>query len=197
MHEFQVQGTKITTPMVRMKHEELEEETFLPYEEVRRYRSACMRIMYISQDRPDLQVVARELSRGMQKPTNVHLTMLKRAVRYLASHKRVVQHFYPQERFTHLVGWTDANHAGCIRTRKSTSGFCALAGRHTLLTQVKGQGVIALSSAEAEYYSLVSGASALLGLASLFADWGLQVPLRICMDATAGIAIGSRKGLGK
>eukprot|EP00971_Amphidinium_carterae_P302303 6006891-Amphidinium_carterae.1 len=46
--------------------------------------------------------------------------------------------------------WADANHAGCMRTRKTVSGFCATAGLRTLLTQVNGQGVIALSSAEAE-----------------------------------------------
>jgi hypothetical protein len=57
--------------------------------------------------------------------------------------------------------------------------------------------VVSLSSAEAEYYSLVTGASHLLGDASLAKDWGVNLRLRVCMDATAGIAIASRRGLGR
>ena len=70
-------------------------------------------------------------------------------------------------------------------------------GKHVLKTYSKGQAVIALSSAEAEQYGLVSAASHLLGETSLAQDWGIKLPPRIYMDATAGIAIGSRRGLGR
>ena len=70
-------------------------------------------------------------------------------------------------------------------------------GRHTIHTYSKGQAVIALSSGEAEYYGLVSGISQLLGAVALARDWGLGLKAHVWMDATAGIAIGSRRGLGK
>ena len=57
--------------------------------------------------------------------------------------------------------------------------------------------VIALSSAEAEYYGLVSATSHLLGEVSLAKDWGMAMSPRIFMDATAGTAIGSQRGLGR
>ena len=61
----------------------------------------------------------------------------------------------------------------------------------------KGQGVVSLSSGESEYYGLVSSASNLLGEVSTAKDWALQTENEIYMDASAGIAMGSRRGLGK
>ena len=70
-------------------------------------------------------------------------------------------------------------------------------GKATTKTFSKGQAVIALSSGEAEYYGLVSGISTGLGEQSMYADWNIKVDIQVWMDATAGIAIGSRKGLGR
>ena len=57
--------------------------------------------------------------------------------------------------------------------------------------------MIALSTGEAEYYSLVSGACNALGEQAVLKDWGITVPISGYMDATTGLAIGSRHGLGK
>ena len=62
-----------------------------------------------------------------------------------------------------FVMWTDSDHAGCIKTRKSVSGGVLMAGGCCTQTYSKSQGVVSLSTGEAEYYSLVSGASNLLG----------------------------------
>ena len=56
--------------------------------------------------------------------------------------------------------------------------------------------MIALSSGEAEYYGLVSGLCQALGEQSQLRDWGVHVPIIGCMDATTGLSIGSRHGLG-
>ena len=72
-----------------------------------------------------------------------------------------------------------------------------MAGKNTLLTYCRGQAVIALASGEAEYYGLVSIASELLGMASTCLDYGMKVGIEAHLDATTGIAIGSRRGLGK
>ena len=64
-------------------------------------------------------------------------------------------------------------------------------------TMCKGLSLIALSSGEAELYGLVSAASESLGERSILEEWGVKLPIRIMMDATAGAAIGSRRGFGK
>ena len=70
-------------------------------------------------------------------------------------------------------------------------------GESCIRTQSKGQGVIALSSGEAEYYGLTGGLSCALGDVSLAKDWNVKLKAEVIMDATAGIAIGSRRGLGR
>eukprot|EP00959_Pyramimonas_sp_CCMP1952_P069788 1456748-Pyramimonas_sp.AAC.1 len=151
----------------------------------------------MAQDRPDLGVVTRDLAKGMKMPTTRHVAMLKRAARYLRGHPRLVQHFRNQEMATSLQGWCDADHAGCLRSRKSTTGGAVLAGGHCLTHWCRGQAVIALSSGEAEYYSLVTLMSELLGIRALGQDWNLKYGLGVNIDATAAIGMASRRGLGK
>ena len=72
-----------------------------------------------------------------------------------------------------------------------------MAGGCCIKSHSKGQGVVSLSSGESEYHTLVSSASSLLGEVSAAKDWGLQTENEVSMDASAGIAMGSRRGLGK
>ena len=72
-----------------------------------------------------------------------------------------------------------------------------MAGGCCIKTYSKGQGVVSLSTGEAEYYSLVSGARNLLGEVSTALDWGIKTENEVNMDASAGISMGSRRGLGK
>ena len=68
-------------------------------------------------------------------------------------------------------------------------------GSSTVSTYCKGQAVIALSSGESEYCGLVSAASQTLQ--GIILDWGLKFHAYVWMGATAGIATGSRRGLGR
>ena len=152
-----------------------------------------MRLAYLAQDRPDLQVLAMELAKGLKSPTVAHWTMLKRGAQYLKNKPRLIHLFPSQQTASRLDVWCDADHAGCLRTRKSTTGYCIRIGGST----TKSQAVIALSSGEAEYYSLTSAACNALGEQSVLRDWGLWFPIHCWMDSNTGLSIGSRHGLGK
>ena len=71
-----------------------------------------------------------------------------------------------------------------------------MVGRSCIKHYARGQGVIALSSAEAEFYALASCAAQGMAEQTTARDLGLQLSV-LMMDATAGIAIASRRGLGK
>ena len=72
-------------------------------------------------------------------------------------------------------------------------------GGHVIKSWSTNQAVVALSSGEAEYYSLVKGASNALGLQAIMNDMGEQREGPICIrtDASAAIGIASRIGIGK
>ena len=55
--------------------------------------------------------------------------------------------------------YTDSDWAGDKISRKSTSGGIAFVGPHAIKSWSTNQTIIALSSAEAELYSLLKGAS--------------------------------------
>ena len=187
----------VTTPLLKAKASEEVDETPLSDQDASRYRSIAMRIGYLASDRPDLLRSTRELAKGLQHPTCHHWSLLKRIGRYLSGHGRLVQKFNNQDKITELTVWSDSDHAGCIRSRKSTSGTVIALGSSCIDARCKGQALIALSSAEAEFYGLISSASHGLGEQSMLKDWGICCPLVINMDATSGIAIGSRRGLGR
>ena len=143
-----------------------------------------MRAQYLSSDRPDIQIECRDLACKMQ-PSNLDEMGLKRLARFLRVRPRLVWSIKWQKRVIRIESWCGTDHAGCIRTRTSVSRSALMLGDSTVSTYSEGQAVIALSSGEAEYFWL-----ALL-------DWRWKFNAHVWMDATAGIAIGSRRGLGR
>ena len=156
-----------------------------------------MRAAYLSIDRPDIAFAVKELARGMSTPTQRDLRALRRLGRFLAKEPRLVQYFPWQKLPETLTAESDSDYAGCTRSRKSTSGFAALFGKHCIMTKSRHQSVIALSSGEAEFYAGTSAIARAIGLQQMLSDWGVTVSISLGMDATAGISMASRQGLGR
>ena len=105
-----------------------------------------MRLAYLAHDRPDLQFASKELARSMQTPTEWDLAQLKHAVRYLVGTPRLVQRFVAQPMPKQVSVFSDSDHAGCLKTRKSTSGVYIFHGRRLVRSSSTTQGVISLST---------------------------------------------------
>ena len=125
------------------------------------------------------------------------MTKLKRLVRYLVHHPRVIWKFDFQQPCDVLTAYVDTDFAGCHKTRRSTNGGAFMRGNHLLYCYSTTQATVALSSGEAELGGICKGASKGLGLQSVAADLGLQFSLDVQTDATAAIGICRRRGLGK
>ena len=132
----------------------------------------------------------------MSKPTTLAMTALKRLCRYLRSRQRMVFR-YDYQNASHIDVYSDTDHAGCIRTRKSTSGGCLMVGRHVIKTWSATQACVALSSGEAEFYGVVRAAGIAMGHKSLMSDIGVTIPARVWTDFSAAMLICGRQGLGK
>ena len=140
----------------------------------------------------------QKISRRMSCPSQGDWNDLKRVGRYLAGSPRVVQTFGWQKHIDAVHAYVDSDWAGCLDTRRSTSGGLIQLGSHAIKQWSTTQATIALSSGEAEYASLVKGAGLLMGTKSLMQDMGVpDVQLELHCDSAAAIGIASRTGLGK
>ena len=91
-----------------------------------------------------------------------------------------------------LEVYSDTDWAGCPRTRKSTTGGCAMVGSHLIKAWSSTQASVALSSGEAEHYGLVRGVGIGLGIKSLYRDAGLPLKLRAWTDSSASMGVAKR-----
>jgi hypothetical protein len=196
---FNIQRS-VTTPGTKSVDKDVEgggDDTKLNDEDASFFRSYTMRAAYLSLDRCDISYTCKELARDMSSPTVASMAKLKRLCRYLQLRPRVVVKYNWQSLATCIIAETDSDFAGCIRTRKSTSGFACFLGAHLLKTYSKTQSVIATSTGEAEFYAVVSAVSTAIGLQSMLADLMVTVSIVIKCDATTGIVMASRRGLGR
>ena len=122
--------------------------------DTQRYQSIIGSLIYASiATRPDLSVTVSRLSQHMSKPNEDHWAAIKRVLRYLKGTLDFGLIFKRTENFE-LIGYSDADWAGDIETRKSTSGYVFLLGGNPISWTSKKQPIVALSTTEAEYIAL-------------------------------------------
>ena len=124
--------------------------------DVKTYQKAIGSLTYAAIcTRPDISSAVGALSQYMANPTETHWTGIKRILRYLrgtTNHGLV----YNGHGGTDLVGFSDADWAGDIDTRRSTSGYAYQIGSSTVSWSSRKQATVAKSSTEAEYVALSS-----------------------------------------
>ena len=161
------------------------------------FRAVVARANYLALDRPDVAFATKELCRSFASPTRHSVDLLKRVVRYIIGTRRLVWTFGPQTPTSVLTTSVDTEFAGCLLTRRSTSGGVACRGQHLIKHWSATQGTVSLSSAEAELHGICNGASTSLGLVAVARDLGMTWGIKLQTDANAAIGICRRRGLGK
>ena len=145
----------VSTPMEPGKHYEKtpDNEEGL---ETREFQALIGSLVYASiATRPDLSEAVGKLSQHMSRPNKVHWVAAKRVLRYVKGTLDLGLKFERSNKFE-LVGYSDADWAGDVDTRKSTSGYVFMLGKAIVSWASKKQSVVALSTTEAEYVALCS-----------------------------------------
>ena len=186
-------------PIIKEDKDEIpKDDPALPITQVTEYRGLAARANYLSLDRFDIQYAAKEACRDMSTPRISSMSKMKRLARYLLEHPRQVLVFRPCEVVdSPIVVYTDSDWAGCLRTRKSTSGGMLFFEGGLLKTWSSTQASVAQSSGEAEYYALVRACSEALGMQSVMRDLGWEAKIVVHIDSSAAKSVASRTGLGK
>ena len=166
-----------------------ENKELLTGKDITLFRGVAARCNYLSLDRPDLQYAAKEICREMSAPTLQAFDKLKRIGQFLAGKPRLVWRYEYQPPTAHIDVFVDAHWAACKRSRKSTSGGCAMVGRHCVKTWSMTQATVAKSSAGSELYSVVRGSAEGLGLITMGKYFGAEFTVTVHVDANAAKGI--------
>ena len=184
-----------------VKPEEIgqEEDTeMLDASETKRFRSLAATLNYMSSDRSDVQYAAKEVCTKMANPTRGSWKRLKKAGRYLKGVENLTWKMgaWQNNEEVNVDVHVDSDWAKGPE-RKSTSGGMMMINGTVVKHRSRKQAMRALSTAEAEYYAVVTGAAEGLGMQSMMADLGVTTQVRVWTDSNAAKAIASRRGLGK
>ena len=116
----------VTTPAEKKKSSEVLASVGLPpvtAEQTTLYRSLVMRAQFLAQGGADLSEAVKSLTRKVKAPNESDMKDLKRLGRYLVGRPRVVNVYCPQRPTNVIKVHADSDHAGCLPTRRSTTGY--------------------------------------------------------------------------
>ncbi|GKV28896.1 hypothetical protein SLEP1_g37884 [Rubroshorea leprosula] len=159
----------------------------LPYLDSTQYRSIVGALQYLTFTRPDIAFTVHQVCQYMHAPTQNHFQAVKRILRYLKGIAHYgLQLFKAFSPSLHI--YTDADWAGCLESRRSTSGYCLFFGKSLISWSSKKQNIVARSSVEAEYRAMANAVAEVVWVQQLLAE--LQVflssaPIVLCDNISA------------
>jgi len=127
-------------------------------------------LLYLTASRRDIVFSVGLCARFQSKPNESHLKTVKRFLRYL-NHTPDPALWYPKGCNFDLVGYADADYAGFLVDRKSTSGMTHFLGPYLVSWATKKQHSVAMSTAEAEYVVATSCCAQLLWIKQQLKDF--------------------------
>jgi hypothetical protein len=129
-------------------------------------------------------------ARFQAAPKDFHLRVVKKIMRYLVLTANLGL-WYPKGSHFEIIGYSDADYAGCKVDRKITFMTCQFLGRSVVSWSSKKQNSVALSMAKAEYVVAGSCCAQLLWMRQTLKDFSYSmnhVPLQCDNEGTRKIA---------
>ncbi|RVW96946.1 Retrovirus-related Pol polyprotein from transposon RE1 [Vitis vinifera] len=141
--------------------------------------------------RPDLAYALSAVSQYMHNPAEQHMNAVMRILRYLKNAPRKGILFAKNVDHQSIEVYTDADWAGAVDDKRSTSGYFTFVGGNLVTWKSKKQNVVARSSAEAEFRGMALGLCEVLWLRLLLQDLGYlsRQPIRLFCDNKAACDI--------
>ena len=150
------------------------------------YASAVGSLMYAQVcTRPDIAFAVGILGRYQSNPGMDHWRAAKKVMRYLQGTKHYML-MYERTHDLEVIGYSDSDFAGCVDSRKSTSGYIFMFAGGAVSWRSAKQTLTATSTMEAEFVSCFEATSHGVWLKSFIS--GLRIvdsisrPLRIYYD---------------
>ena len=157
-----------------------------PFENPKEYQELVGSLIYLmTGTRPDISFVTTLLSRFMQTPTKMHMTIALGVLRYLKHTPHYDLRFVKTGENLQLFGYSDSDYASDPLDRKSVSGYCFKLNKHSALISWRSgkQPLVAASSCESEYIALFEATKEALNLRQLFSELTIKPPQTVKLYA--------------
>ena len=208
---FGMTGAKpVQVPMSDSSRISLDDSPAVVDEDVKQtYMELVGSLNYLSyQTRPDLAYACSQLGTVLQNPGPTHLAAAKRVVRYLIGTPDLGLIYrcapWTPPGFDHAikasepVGFTDADWAGCLDSRLSTTSYLTFMAGGPISWKARKQKAHASSSAESELIAMAAGARDLIYVRATLKNLRVFVqtkPTVLMSDSSAAIAIADKPGM--
>jgi hypothetical protein len=160
------------------------------------YRALVGSLNYLSVlTRPDIAYAVSTLSQYLDRPGIKHYHAAVQVFRYLSGTRHLGLNFFKNQ-LSPLVAYVDADWGNCPDTRRSTTGFVVMSGRHMITWKSSKQSTISLSTSEAEYKALSDLGRELAWLDSFVNETDLsgdQAPIMVKVDNRGAIDLAKSK----
>ncbi|POM67427.1 RxLR effector candidate protein, partial [Phytophthora palmivora] len=131
-------------------------------------------LMYLATStRPNIAYAVGEVAKFCERYNKSHWVAAKRILKYLKTTQDVGLVFNGGIK-GELVGYADANWAGDLDTRRSTTGYVFFLNGSAISWKSKRQPTVATSSTEAEYMALYNAIQEAVWLRQLLKDLGYE-----------------------
>jgi hypothetical protein len=157
--------------------------------DLREYRSMIGSLLYLTATRSDIQFIVGLCACFQAFPRSSHRTVVERIFRYLKPTPEF-EIWYSTSSLLDLVGFSDADFAGCGIDRKSTSRSCHFLRSCLICWCSQKQPSVVQSTTEAEYVAATSCCSQILWIVHTMRDFGVSFErvLHMC-DNTSAISV--------
>jgi hypothetical protein len=157
------------------------------------YRSIIGKLLHLVQGtRPDICYAVGKLSRSQISPSSNHFTGIRQVLRYLKGtlDLGICLGGFLDNTKLHLEAFADADWAMDVDSRRSTTGVLLRINSAPISWSSRLQRSVALSSTEAEFYSMADAASSILHTRRLLEQSGFpQDPTVLHNDNKSAIAL--------
>lgn len=152
------------------------------------YREAVGALLFLTcVSRPDIAYAVNVVSRYVNDPGPLHVTAVKRILRYLINTKEMSIVYKGNKE---LVGYSDSDFAGDLDTRKSNTGYIFLMNGGPVTWSSRKQNTVALSTTESEYMAASEATKEILWIRQFMCDIGeLQNTFTLHVDNQSAIKL--------
>jgi len=165
----------VSTPLSTSEKLSAQDGELLGPADVTRFRSIVGALQYLTLTRPDISFSVNKVCQFLHSPTTSHWSAVKRILRYL---KFTVSTGLKIKRSNSILvsAFSDADWAGCVDDRRSTSGFAVFLGSNLISWSSRKQATVSRSSTEAEYKAMANATAEVIWIQTLLRELGIKSP---------------------